>query len=76
MATRVRVQRVDRKNSRSFYVNLPVVLVEAIGVQKGDDIGRLCDACQVHRRYPVHRAIGIDQEDIEEARDHCAFAIG
>jgi len=36
MATRVRVQRVDRKNSRSFYVNLPVVLVEAIGVQKGE----------------------------------------
>jgi antitoxin component of MazEF toxin-antitoxin module len=36
MATRVRIQRVERKNSRSFYVNLPVVLVEAIGIQKGE----------------------------------------
>jgi hypothetical protein len=36
MATRVRIQRVQRTNSRSFYVNLPVVLAEAIGVQKGE----------------------------------------
>lgn len=36
MATRVRIQRVERRNSRSFYVNLPVVLVEAINVQKGE----------------------------------------
>lgn len=36
MATRVRIQRVERESSRSFYVNLPVVLVEAIGVQKGE----------------------------------------
>ena len=36
MASRVRIQRVERRGSRSFYVNLPVVLVEAIGVQKGE----------------------------------------
>jgi hypothetical protein len=36
MASRVRVQRVERESSRSFYVNLPVVLVEAIGVKKGE----------------------------------------
>lgn len=36
MSTRVRIQRVERKSSRSFYVNLPVVLIEAIGVQKGE----------------------------------------
>jgi len=36
MATRVRIQRVERQSSRSFYVNLPVVLVEAIAVQKGE----------------------------------------
>lgn len=36
MASRVRIQRVERRSSRSFYVNLPVVLVEAIGVQKGE----------------------------------------
>lgn len=37
MATRVRVQKVDRENSRSFYVNLPIVLAEAMGVQKGEE---------------------------------------
>ena len=36
MATSVRVQRVDRDKSRSFYVNLPIVLAEAMGIQKGE----------------------------------------
>lgn len=36
MASRVRIQRVERQSSCSFYVNLPIVLVEAIGVQKGE----------------------------------------
>jgi len=34
MASIVRVQRVDRPGSRSFYVNLPVVLADALGVHK------------------------------------------
>ncbi len=37
MATRVKVQTVDRENSRSFYVNLPIVLAEAMGIQKGEE---------------------------------------
>ena len=36
MATSVRVQQVDREKSRSFYVNLPIVLAEAMGIQKGE----------------------------------------
>jgi hypothetical protein len=27
---------VDREKSRSFYVNLPIVLAEAMGIQKGE----------------------------------------
>lgn len=37
MATRVKVQKVDREKSRSFYVNLPIVLAEAMGIQKGEE---------------------------------------
>lgn len=36
MASSVRVQQVDREKSRSFYVNLPIVLAEAMGIQKGE----------------------------------------
>ena len=36
MSMRVKVQRVDREKSRSFYVNLPVVLAEALEVKKGE----------------------------------------
>ena len=36
MANRVRVQRVDRENSRAFYANVPAVLADAIGLQKGE----------------------------------------
>lgn len=36
MASKVKIQRVERECSRSFYVNLPVVLVDAIGIVKGE----------------------------------------
>ena len=36
MATSVRVQQVDRQNSRSFYINMPIVLAEAVGMKKGE----------------------------------------
>lgn len=36
MASSVRVQQVDREKSRSFYVNLPIVLAEAMGIKKGE----------------------------------------
>ena len=34
----VRVQKVDRPTNRSYYVNLPVVLAEAMGIQKGEQM--------------------------------------
>ena len=33
----IKVQKVDRPTNRSYYVNLPVVLAEAIELQKGDE---------------------------------------
>jgi len=32
----IKVQKVERPTNRSYYVNLPVALVEAIGVSKGE----------------------------------------
>ena len=32
----VKIQKVDRPTNRSFYVNLPVVLAEALNVDKGE----------------------------------------
>jgi bifunctional DNA-binding transcriptional regulator/antitoxin component of YhaV-PrlF toxin-antitoxin module len=31
-----RLQKVDRPTNRSYYVNLPVVLAETLGFNKGD----------------------------------------
>ena len=36
MATTVKVQKVERPTNRSFYVNIPVVIAEAIGIEKGE----------------------------------------
>ena len=33
----IKVQKVERPTNRSYYVNLPVVLAEAIQLQKGDE---------------------------------------
>jgi antitoxin component of MazEF toxin-antitoxin module len=33
-----KVQKVERPTNRSCYVNLPVALAEAIGVQKGEEM--------------------------------------
>ena len=32
----IKVQKVERPTNRSYYVNLPVALAEAINVQKGE----------------------------------------
>ena len=32
----IKVQKVQRPTNRSYYVNLPVVLAETIGLQKGE----------------------------------------
>ena len=36
MGYSVRVQQVNRPTSRSYYVNLPIALAEAIGVKKAE----------------------------------------
>jgi hypothetical protein len=32
----IKIQKVDRPTNRSYYVNLPVVLAEALAIQKGE----------------------------------------
>jgi len=38
MGYRIKVQKVERPTNRSFYVNLPVVLAEAMDLRKGDEL--------------------------------------
>jgi hypothetical protein len=33
----VKIQKVERPTNRSFYVNFPAALADAIGVEKGED---------------------------------------
>ena len=33
----VKIQKVDRPTNKSYYVNFPVALAEALGVVKGED---------------------------------------
>jgi hypothetical protein len=33
----VKIQKVDRPTNRSYYVNFPVALAEALGVEKGEE---------------------------------------
>jgi antitoxin component of MazEF toxin-antitoxin module len=37
MGYKIKVQKVDRPTNRSYYVNLPVVLAESLGVKKGEE---------------------------------------
>ena len=37
MGYRVKMQKVDRPTNRSFYLNFPLVLAEAMGVEKGEE---------------------------------------
>lgn len=32
----VKIQKVDRPTNRSFYVNLPVVMAQALAIEKGE----------------------------------------
>ncbi len=34
----VKIQKVERPTNRSYYVNFPVALAEAIGLKKGEDL--------------------------------------
>lgn len=37
MGYRIKIQKVERPTNRSFYVNLPAALAEAINVEKGEE---------------------------------------
>lgn len=37
MGYRIKVQKVERPTNRSYYVNLPAALAEAINVEKGEE---------------------------------------
>lgn len=34
----IKVQKVDRPTNRSFYLNLPAVLAEALEIEKGEEL--------------------------------------
>jgi bifunctional DNA-binding transcriptional regulator/antitoxin component of YhaV-PrlF toxin-antitoxin module len=38
MGYRVRVQKVDRPTNRSYYVNFPSPIADAVGMQKGEEL--------------------------------------
>ena len=33
----VKIQKVERPTNRSFYINLPVVMAEALSIEKGEE---------------------------------------
>ena len=37
MGYRVKIQKVERPSNRSFYLNFPMVLAEALDVKKGEE---------------------------------------
>ena len=37
MGYRVKIQKVERPSNRSFYLNFPMALAEALGVEKGEE---------------------------------------
>jgi len=37
MGYKIKVQKVDRPTNRSYYVNMPVVLAETLGISKGEE---------------------------------------
>lgn len=38
MGYKVKIQRVDRGKTKSFYVNLPAAVAEACNIEKGEDM--------------------------------------
>jgi len=38
MGYKVRMQRVDRPTNRSFYLNFPAPLADAVNMQKGEEL--------------------------------------
>ncbi len=54
----VKVQKVERPTNRSYYVNLPVVLAEALEIDKGEEMKWLVEdkntllLCRTRKRPP------------------------
>ena len=54
----IKVQKVERPTNRSYYVNLPVVLAEAMEIDKGEELQWLIEdkntllLCRVQRKVP------------------------
>jgi hypothetical protein len=38
MGYKIRVQKVDRPSNRSFYVNFPAPIADAVNMQKGEEL--------------------------------------
>ncbi len=38
MGYRVRIQKVDRPSNRSFYINFPSPIADAVNMQKGEEL--------------------------------------
>jgi len=43
MGYKVKIQRVERGNTKSFYVNLPAAVAESAEIQKGEEMEWLID---------------------------------
>ncbi len=38
MGYRVKIQRVERRNTKSFYINFPAAVAEAAQIEKGEEL--------------------------------------
>lgn len=43
MGYKVKIQRVERGNTKSFYVNFPAAVAESAGIKKGEEMEWLID---------------------------------
>ena len=43
MGYKVKIQKVDRGNTKSFYVNFPAAVAESAGIKKGEEMEWLID---------------------------------
>ena len=54
----IKVQKVERPTNRSYYVNLPVVLAEALEIGKGEELQWLIEdkntllLCRIRQKLP------------------------
>jgi hypothetical protein len=54
----IKVQKVERPTNRSYYVNLPVVLAEAMEINKGEELQWLIEdkntllLCRIQEKPP------------------------